>query len=221
MQNKDKVTFMKPEEIISELRSIQNELISTANIFREGIKKTNESFAIYSILKAVSKELHKVIVSELDNEKIAWSTRNLFEINIILRNLLEQNLLPKWISYRISDEVDMLQGLKKYSSLENEQTQVLVNRIEELREYADRNNIQLVGQTNTRELAKKVGLDDEYVAFFKFYSKYVHPTSWSLNVDDETKNSMEYKNILLFNFQKYLQDSKTRIEEYCKNNKPI
>ncbi|KAF2340566.1 DUF5677 domain-containing protein [Flavobacterium tistrianum] len=68
-----------------------------------------------------------------------------------------------------------------------------------------------------RTLSKNVNLEEEYLGFYKFYSKYVHPTSWSINVDDETKNSNEFKSILLVNNQKYLMDSIERIKKYFYN----
>ena len=201
----------KLENRFIEISEIINEL--SQNI-RETKERNEKNLALYNILKSLSVETYKVLNSLELNENLAWSTRNLFETNIILRNILENNMIEKWVSNRLTDEIQLLEGLKSYSNQEIEHTEILNGRIEEIKSYAIENSINLVGHTDMRTLSKNVNLEEEYLGFYKFYSKYVHPTSWSINVDDETKNSNEFKNILLINNQKYLIDSVERIKKY-------
>jgi hypothetical protein len=48
-----------------------------------------------------------------------------------------------------------------------------------------------------RNLAAVVGREAEYQLFYKFYSKFAHPTSWIVNSDPQRIGSVMYRNLLL------------------------
>ncbi|MGH7492959.1 MAG: DUF5677 domain-containing protein [bacterium] len=53
------------------------------------------------------------------------------------------------------------------------------------------------------ELAKKVDMEKEYKAFFKLYSKYVHPSSWIIIGAEEEINGSMYRDTFLLQLQVY------------------
>ncbi len=75
-------------------------------------------------------------------------------------------------------------------------------------------NYKISKQLNTKDLANKVGLIKEYEAFFKLYSKFIHPTSFLINSNPDTIHSLQFKNIFLMQFQDYLFDLETRLRAF-------
>jgi hypothetical protein len=52
------------------------------------------------------------------------------------------------------------------------------------------------------ELAKELGEGEDYTAFYKLYSKLVHPSSWSVNSPTAVETPM-YRQTLVVNAQVY------------------
>jgi hypothetical protein len=52
------------------------------------------------------------------------------------------------------------------------------------------------------DVAKEVGLQDEHKAFYKLYSKLVHPSSFSVNWPDAALSTM-YRDSMVGNMQVY------------------
>jgi hypothetical protein len=55
----------------------------------------------------------------------------------------------------------------------------------------------------TNKLAESVGRETEYAAFFKLYSKYVHPTAWSILWADNNGELNPFRPLFLTDAQKY------------------
>lgn len=52
-------------------------------------------------------------------------------------------------------------------------------------------------------LAKKTGNKEEYDAFFRLYSKYVHPSSWLINAQVNDSDNPVLRNVFLLQSQFY------------------
>jgi hypothetical protein len=52
------------------------------------------------------------------------------------------------------------------------------------------------------DLAKKIGASEEYTAFYKLYSKLVHPSSWFVNSLSAVETPI-YRQMLISNAQIY------------------
>lgn len=66
--------------------------------------------------------------------------------------------------------------------------------------------------TRTASQAEAVGEKAEYEAFFKLYSKYVHPSSFLLNGNPKSVHSPVFFNILVIQAQRYAADSYERLK---------
>jgi hypothetical protein len=52
-------------------------------------------------------------------------------------------------------------------------------------------------------LSAKVDLSEEYSAFYKLFSKYVHPSSWTISADPDEYEDELYWQTFLMNVQLY------------------
>lgn len=57
---------------------------------------------------------------------------------------------------------------------------------------------------SARKLARETGLEDEYVAFYKLYSKLVHPSSFTVNWPKAAATPI-FRTALILNLQVYGQ----------------
>ncbi len=70
-------------------------------------------------------------------------------------------------------------------------------------------------------LAKAVGLESEYKAFFKLYSKYVHPSSWLVNRDPYWVQAWQWRTIFTVSAQLYAADTIERIKTAIGARDPV
>jgi hypothetical protein len=186
------------------------ELIEQSGINRE------RKFIDFRILSATIKEIQRISVNELNNETLALSTRNVFELNMIYQytSLNDENL-REWIGNRANDEIEILEGILTLSEKTNSEDEKIAKaRIDNIRTTAQNKNYKISKQLTTNVLAEKVGLFKEYKGLFKLYSKFIHPTSYLINSNPEAVNSLQYKNIFLMQFQIYLSDLETRLSVF-------
>lgn len=60
------------------------------------------------------------------------------------------------------------------------------------------------------------GLKDEYHAFYKYYSKYVHPSRWIVLADEDEYNTWECWETFIINTQLYGHRLRERGQEILK-----
>ncbi len=148
-------------------------------------------------------------------ECTAWIARNLFEMNLILEYSIHYPEKAKeFVLQKGSDEKEILEGILTLNS-----NDILVS-IVPLRERIGHleSILKKYGKSNIKhftvaEMARKVGMENDYNAFFKLYSKYVHPTAWLIFAEDEEKASMVHKNTFLLQAQYY----SSRILKICED----
>jgi hypothetical protein len=169
------------------------------------------------LLKAI-KEFKRIKDSNLDNEVLAYATRNMFELNMIYQyTCINNDNLREWIGNKAQDEIEIYEGILKISEKPNSiEEKIIKDRIDHIKALAQKHNYKLSKQLTTKTLSERVGLVKEYDGLFKLYSKFVHPTSWLINSKDEEINSLQYKNIFLIQFQTYLYDLESRLHDFYK-----
>jgi hypothetical protein len=148
----------------------------------------------------------------------AWVSRNLFEINLILRFILQsQDNLNRWQAEAATDERDMLLGVLSTATETTsiDHVNLVRDRISHIEAVLKRHGLEGRKPLQTRNLAATVAMKDEYDAFFKLYSKYVHPTSWLVNGDPNRRE--EWKGVLIAHAQLYAGDTLQRITTALKN----
>lgn len=170
----------------------------------------NASFEVKQIIKIIQKYSESPEV-----KNIAWRTRNIFEINLIIRYILQsKENLDCWMGQFAYDEIQILEGyLELAENKSHPSLKIIKGRLDKIKNICEKHRIEPKKFLHISELAKKTGVYDEYKSLYKLYSKYAHPSSWIINASFEKVNSIEYLNMLLINVQKYAWDLYRRISE--------
>jgi hypothetical protein len=79
----------------------------------------------------------------------------------------------------------------------------ITDRIKELNNTTVKYDRTLHKHKPTAILAKETGMEEEYRAFFKLYSKYVHPSAWVIHGSTERVHRFEIKQTFLVQAQRY------------------
>ena len=146
--------------------------------------QTVRTLAFARILKDAAEELSALSEDSWTRKSIrdmAWATRNLLELVIKYRYVREDDgHLKQMLDEQLRDEIDVYESMKALSYIPGDD--VWCDE-----QIAKVNALAVAGQHQipkrpaaVADLAKSVGLEDEYRAVFKLYSKWVHPTSWRL-----------------------------------------
>jgi len=150
-------------------------------------------------------------------DEIAWRIRNLFELNLVLRYVLKPNHnLSNYINFGIQEELEFTKkalGEKKdFTNLHIASVQRRIIALE--KELKDRNVSRRMSRLTIRDLAKEVGVEDEYKRFFDFISRYVHPSAWFVLGEPKETFSPDYRRFLIYKGLVYSLDSYKRIDDY-------
>jgi hypothetical protein len=178
-----------------------------------------ENFGLYA-----ARELDHVANFFLtDVAGLAWATRNLFELNLIVRHVLasEENV-RLWLGQSLSDEPDFIEGLLS-TSRESDATgpkRVLEDRVRALGAMAERHGLNFAKPFRVRDLAEQMGEIDEYTGLYKLFSKYVHPASLVINSPRYYEATDEWANVFLVKAQFYAGNTIGRISQAFKVGGP-
>ena len=183
----------------------------------KNVARTEKRVTLVNLLSSTSDYL-ELMKSSLDSHisVLALCTRNIYEINIRIRSLIEhQDEMAKWQSEAVTDKVQTLEGilsLANESENINEQ-RILKNEIERLKGLVQKYNFPVIKQpVSTGNLANKVGQENEHKALFKLYSKLVHPSSYLVN-DYVGVSCIENQKTLQIHAQLYAHDTVSRVCE--------
>lgn len=130
---------------------------------------------------------------------LAWHVRNLHEIDLTLRYITSDEAnVAVWSAQMFGDEIDVVEGFlvlaKEMSTADRER---LTARAAGIRSHAIAMGLTIGRPWRTSEIAKATGRDLEYRLFYKFYSKFVHPTSWIVNGRPARTGSQAYRDLLV------------------------
>lgn len=202
-----------------ELKKKLDEIIEKSNVISYWIEKNKsrdvKSIALNNLLKSTSHYI-EVMSSSLESHIsiLALSTRNIYEINVRIRSLIEnEEELGKWLSESTTDKVQTLEGILLLTNdMENINEQnILQQEVIRLTGLINKYGLPIVKQpVSTGNLVKKVGLEEEHKSLFKLYSKLVHPTSYLINDFDGASSVLNQK-ILQIHAQLYAHDSINRV----------
>lgn len=209
MENKSKRWRLIVGEPAAETRATQmlafavNRSVEWASMH---VRKPPRSHAVPQLLHAVARALTLVSLSapEPPIEVVALSARNIFELYLRLRHILFSDAnCQTWLEEAVTDQIQIYEGLLSTHGPESAR-RTLNDEIARLRTVAASKDLSPSGKILTaRSLATEVGLKAEYDAFYKFYSKLVHPSSFSVNLPPVTVNSSVHRTGLVLNLQLY------------------
>jgi hypothetical protein len=157
-----------------------------------------------------------------DNQiMMAWACRNLLEITVLSKYvLLSEENASDFAADRLIDGVEIGTTLKKLQDLINQESaaeggtiagqrmqQPPIGADQIIDEYTKLLNMEQVSRQRPMkmiEVARNVGLGDEYEGMNKLCSKLVHPTAWSLfTADVGSERFPEVSEIFLLYGAKY------------------
>jgi len=131
-------------------------------------------------------------------EHIAISARNLFECYLLTVYIIDDPSKAKeFISQKAFDELEINDGFL-FLTTTNTSAEA-IKMIQDRNDYINKltKNFGLTPSRHwtVRHLALQTDNKIEYDAFFKLYSKYVHPSSWIVNSHDYEYENPVFKNI--------------------------
>jgi len=205
---------------LSEVSSTIESTISLINQYMEFIQtsseRTEKSVLLYNILNKVNRYLYSLISSlGGPTEQIGLVTRSLFELNVITRYVLisEENLI-RFVAEGAFDKIQILEGLlelRETSSKEN--VKIIEEEITRLRTIVKDSNLILKKPESIIIRARMAGLEQEYKALYKLFSKYIHPSSYTINAGYKEIHGSGIRNIFLIHAQLYAGDTFRLIKE--------
>lgn len=189
----------------NDLNEKLNRIVSELN--EESSKMAADNIINYTLfsLRAISSYV-KVLFDRLNKtqnapiEQIAMSARNLFECYLLTAFIIADPARAKdFISQKAYDELEINEGFLSLTT-----TNTFAATIKMIQDRKDNINklMKNFGLTPSKhwtvsKLAQQTNNKVEYDAFFKLYSKYVHPSSWIMNSYEHEYDNPVFRNIFL------------------------
>ncbi len=213
------VKFGSIAEATEAVRESATRVASIAAYIRASRERNELNLALHNLTDRTSRELLRLAKNHDQGlDLLAWCTRNVFELNLLVRFvLLNEENAGRFLAEAAMDEQQILEGFLSISnSTSKEEYGIIERRIAEIDELAAIRGIKLLKPIQTSKLAEIVGCADEYVGMFKFMSKYVHPSSWLVNKPVIQTDNYFYWDILVVHAQLYAMDSYERTRKALK-----
>jgi hypothetical protein len=157
------------------------------------------------LLMATARALSLGCCAGLDTpiEVLALSARNTFELWLRLTHILESDGNRQvWRNEAFTDQIQVYDAILTLQGPENVKD-VIRGEIERVKQQAVVRGLAPGAKIlRMSDLAKEAKCEEEYKAFYKLYSKLVHPSAWSVNMPIAVASEM-YRVILIVNAQVY------------------
>jgi len=131
-------------------------------------------------------------------EYIAISARNLFECYLLVAYVIDDPFKAKeFISQKAYEELEINEGFLSLTTTTTSETSIKMihDRMEYIKKLMKSAELTPSRHWTVSHLALQTNNKIEYDAFFKLYSKYVHPSSWIVNSHNYEYNNPVFKNI--------------------------
>lgn len=164
------------------------------------VERNDRNLSLFNLGFRAVHELRRVAEHLEGNvEELAWSTRNLHEIDLTLRYIVQSDEhLAEWTAQMLTDEKDVVEGFLTLATKLPQQERVrLERRLERIQETSARLGVEMPRPWSMRSLARGTDREREYNAFYKFFSKFVHPSSWLVNGRRERISETGYRNLVV------------------------
>jgi len=219
---RDMVKFGDLSEINNILKSNISLIDKHLEFIRTNLERTERNLVLYNLLAKTRLYLYCLMKSLNEpTELLGFITRCLFELNLITRYVLmnEENL-KRFVAQTGEDKIEILEDILEFREDSSEENVRIIeeeiNRLKGLKQKYDLTSIKSL--PSFKNIAHIVGLEKEYKALYKLFSKYVHPTPYIINGSSEEIHSNEIRNIFLIYAQLYAGDTFQRIKEETYGN---
>lgn len=221
MDTKLNISFGTPDDVVTAVTHLVELHSGLLHRIVGSAQRDKRSVAFFNLAKRCGFELEQLrlwllVGQTAATETLAWHTRNLFELNLIVRYVLKSSKnLDLWEGQTAKDEIDFLRGiLGVVSDKESSDAKVIAERIAHVQSLVERHGVQVPTSKEKLgylDMASSLGLEDEYRALYRLFSKYVHPSSWLVNTSDENAQCWQYRQIFIIRAQMYAWDTYTRL----------
>jgi hypothetical protein len=219
-----KVIYGSTDDLNNNLRRIirlLNEEVSKL------LKKDEHDYVLFA-LRAItnySGVLLERLISYQDHpiEYTAISARNLFECYLLIAYIIKDPSKAKeFFSQKASEELEINEGFLSLKTAKTSETSInaIQARIKFIKEIMKKHELTSSRHWTVSHLAHQTNNKLEYQAFFKLYSKYVHPSSWIVNSRNNEYDNPVFRNIFLLQGQHYASCIIKLISDY-QNEKTI
>lgn len=180
---------ISPDQLPGQLRNRGNALRGIAAGQIADAQRTELRVALQALVDRAGRELVGLAEDPADAENGARAVRNSLEANLIGRYCIaaEENL-ANWLTLRVQEEIDILQSLLtiQASGEAAQAADKIRGRILELQAHCERLERRPARRLpKWRRLAQDHGLANDYDALYGLFSKYVHPSAWSILKPDQ------------------------------------
>jgi len=175
-------------EVIGFIKSNVALIDQHLEFIQANLGKAERNLVLYNLLAKVNLYLC-CLISSLSGpvEVIGFISRSLFELSLITRYVLmsEENLM-QFVAESGVDKVQLLEGLLEMSDIAyKEDIEGIKEEIAELKTTLVKFNFPSKKPNSIKTIARIVDSELEYKALYKLFSKYVHPSSFSINLGSE------------------------------------
>ncbi|MFQ1894831.1 hypothetical protein ACK36D_15530 [Aeromonas veronii] len=179
------------------------------------IDRANNSLILTNLLSSTSSYLNLLKIISFEHiSLLALSTRNIYELNVRTRAVIElPEELNKWQSEAVTDKLQIIEGILTLTTESScsQKIKLLEDEMTRLKNLLQKYNLPIIKNPEASgSLAKKIGLQEEHVALFKLFSKLVHPSSYLVNSYDQAATA-ENRMILQAHAQLYAHDTIGRV----------
>ena len=152
-------------------------------------------------------------------EFCAISARNLFECYLLIAFILsDPSKAKEFIGQKASDELEICEGFLSITKPGTQEAAIksIHDRMSLVKKLMRQHEIPIGKHWNVSSLAKQTDNKVEYEAFFKLYSKYIHPSSWMVNSLSHEYDNPVFRNIFLLQGQHYASCTLKLVSEYLR-----
>jgi len=210
---RDALKFGDVSELKNKIVSDVSNIEAFMNRFKEKHKRNTKNVVLFNILrKAITYMECLKLGIDGPTEQLAFSTRSLFELNLITRYVLksEENL-DRFVYQSAVNKRETYEGILTLSDDPSnpnaKDIRKEIERIDGLLKGKDARKL-----PSTKDMAKGLDALDEYIGLFKLYCNYVHPSSYTINAGSEEVHSPYIRNVFLIKSQQYCADTFERIK---------
>ncbi len=150
-------------------------------------------------------------------EFCAISARNLFECYLLIAFILsDPSKAKEFTGQKTSDELEIGEGFLSITKPGTQDTAIksIQDRISSVKKLMSQHEIPIEKHWTVSFLAKQTNNKVEYEAFFKLYSKYIHPSSWIVNSFPNEYDNAVFRNIFILQGQHYASCTQKLVSEY-------
>lgn len=218
----DLVKHGSHEDVVKHLR----ELASRIDAARAGvsIRKKDDylGFALGRLVVYASTQVNRLAaLYHGEVEPLGWIARNLFEASLICDYVLtDLRRAQEFCTQKARDEIQINEGFITLSEdPKSPDLAPLRDRIGHIRRTLSAHAMPESRPWSVSDLAKWTNRTSDYDAFFKLYSKYVHPSSWLVLAEPTEIDNEATRYVFVLQAQYYAAQILKIAEDYPSLNK--